>query len=330
MARSTLIRADHLPRAERFERWRETLRQTRMAPVEVDADDQADFRFELRWRDLGPMRLVVATASPYRVRRTPRMIRSSDPDLLTLGMMLRGRGALSQHDRQADARAGGFVVYPVTRPYHIEIGAAGAGPVHMLMLHFPPALLPLPPSQLRQLTAVTMPASAGIGALTSRFLAQLAGGIDHYSPTEAARLATAALEVLATRLAHELDGVGWLTPEAQRGALLARIHAFIRRHLGDPDLSPGTVAAAHHISLSYLHKLFHAEDVTVAGWIRRRRLEAARRDLADPALASRPVAVIAARQGFSSPAQFSQAFKAAHGMPPGEYRRRAAGTVDGS
>ena len=60
------------------------------------------------------------------------------------------------------------------------------------------------------------------------------------------------------------------------------------------------------------------------------RLEACRRDLADPALASRPVAAIAARWGFTSPAQFSHAFKAAHGMPPGEYRRRAAGIVDGS
>jgi hypothetical protein len=71
MAGSILIRDDRLPPAERFERWREALGQIRMAPVEIHADHRADFRFELRWRDLGPVRLVVATAAPYQVRRPP-------------------------------------------------------------------------------------------------------------------------------------------------------------------------------------------------------------------------------------------------------------------
>jgi AraC-like DNA-binding protein len=327
MAGSTLIRDHHLPAGERLEGWREALSRSRMAQVEVHADDPAGFRFELRWRDLGAMRLVLATASPYRVRRTPRLIRAADPDLLSLGMLLRGRGTLDQHRRQALVPAGAFTVYRPARPYDIGMGTGGRpGRVRALMLHFPPALLPLPPSQLGRLTGVTMPASAGIGTLTSRFLAQLAGGIDHYQPAEAARLATAALEVLAARLAHELDGDGWVAPDARRRALVAQVRAFIRQHLGDPALSPGTVAAAHHISLSYLHKLFHAEGDTVAGLIRRQRLEACRRDLADPALASRPVAAVAARWGLTSPAWFSQAFKAAHGMAPGEYRRRSAGS----
>ena len=63
--------------------------------------------------------------------------------------------------------------------------------------------------------------------------------------------------------------------------------------------------------------------MTVAGWIRSRRLERCRRDLADPSLAARPVAAIAARWGFSSAADFSRAFRTAHGVPPAEYRRFA-------
>ena len=61
------------------------------------------------------------------------------------------------------------------------------------------------------------------------------------------------------------------------------------------------IAAAHHISLRSLHQLFHDEGLTVAGWIRQRRLECCRRDLSDPALAARPVAAIAARWGFLEP-----------------------------
>ncbi len=188
---------------------------------------------------------------------------------------------------------------------------------------FPPSLLPLSRGQIRRLTATRIPASAGVGDLTSQFLLQLARNVDHYSPAEAARLSTAALEVLATRLAHELDAREWSTPEARRHALLTTVQAFIQQHLGDDWLSPATIAAAHHVSLRSLHQLFHDEGLTVAGWIRQRRLERCRRDLADPALADRPVAAVAARWGFSSAADFSRAFRALHGMPPAEYRRSA-------
>jgi transcriptional regulator GlxA family with amidase domain len=193
----------------------------------------------------------------------------------------------------------------------------------VLTFMFSPSLLPLPRSRLSRLAAVRIPCTPGLGDLTSQFLMQLARGVDRYSPAEAARLSTAALEVLATRLARELDVPDWGTPEARRHALLTTVQAFIQQHLGDPELSPATIAAAHHVSVRSLHQLFHDEGLTVAGWIRRRRLESCRRDLSDPVLASRSVAAIAASWGFSSASDFSRAFRAVHGLPPAEYRRSA-------
>jgi AraC-like DNA-binding protein len=173
---------------------------------------------------------------------------------------------------------------------------------------------------MRQVTAVNMPADPGIGTLASRLLAQLATGMDHYTPAEAARLTTAALEVLAVRLARALDADRSVPPETRHRALLTAIHAFIQRHMSDPDLSPETIATAHHISLRLLHKLFNEEGETVAGWIRTRRLEGTRRDLADPAQASRPVAALAAHWGFRDATSFSRTFRAAYGLPPHQYR----------
>lgn len=85
------------------------------------------------------------------------------------------------------------------------------------------------------------------------------------------------------------------------------------------------IAAAHHISVRYLHRLFEAEDKTVASWIRGRRLERSRLDLLDPALAGRPVSAIGARWGFTSAIHFSRAFRAVYGLPPGEYRMTNTG-----
>jgi AraC-like DNA-binding protein len=144
--------------------------------------------------------------------------------------------------------------------------------------------------------------------------------MDRYHPAEAARLSTAALEVLATRLAQELECDRWVPPETHRRVLLTRVHAFIQQHLGDPELSPGMIAAAHHVSLRLLHKLFQEQGQTMAGWIRQCRLERSQRDLVDPTQASRPVAAVAVRWGFGSTTHFTRAFRAAYGLPPHHYR----------
>ena len=319
---STLIRTDEVPAVDRLEFVQE-MTATLWVPMELRSDHRADYRGEFRANGLGAMQVVVLDMMPVTAHRTPKLICQADPDMLKMALVRGGSVVISQGDRQARVSPGEFAFYDTRRPYEVAIGVGGEQSVQAISFMFPPSLLPLSPSRLKQLTAVRFAASAGLGDLTSQFLLQLARNIDHYSPAEAARLSTAALEVLATRLARELDVQRWATPEARRHALLATIQGFIQQHLGDSWLTPAAIAAAHHISLRTLHQLFHDEGLTVAGWIRGRRLERCRRDLSDPALASRPVAAIAARWGFSSAGDFSRAFRAVHGLPPSEYRRFA-------
>ncbi|MFJ6863393.1 helix-turn-helix transcriptional regulator [Streptomyces termitum] len=85
------------------------------------------------------------------------------------------------------------------------------------------------------------------------------------------------------------------------------------------------VAAAHHLSLSYLHRVFGRQSggETVAAWIRSQRLERARQDLEDPALRTTPVHAVAARWGIPRASDFSRSFRAAYGVSPHEHRTRA-------
>ncbi|MFI6154647.1 helix-turn-helix domain-containing protein [Kitasatospora sp. NPDC051170] len=57
--------------------------------------------------------------------------------------------------------------------------------------------------------------------------------------------------------------------------------------------------------------------------MRHRRLEHCRADLMAAAFGGVSVARIGARWGFPDAAVFSRTFKAAYGLPPGEFRRRA-------
>jgi len=319
---STLIHTGVVAPADRVDYIQE-ITATTWVPMECRTEYRGDYRAEIRASGLGPMQVAVLDIEPITVRRTPELISQADPDLLKLFLVCSGGPSMVvQGDQQARLLPGEFAVYDTRRPYVVSCGVDGR-PTRVLTFMFPPSLLPLSRNGVRQLTAVRIPATAGLGDLTSHFLLQLARDVDHYSPAEAARLSAAALEVLATRLARELDARDWGTSEARRHALLTTIQAFIQQRLADPDLSPATVAAAHHISLRSLHQLFHDEGLTVAGWIRRQRLERCRRDLADPALAARSVGAIAARWGFSSAGDFSRAFRAVHGLPPAAYRSSA-------
>ncbi|MEU0114693.1 hypothetical protein ABZ137_13420 [Streptomyces bobili] len=57
--------------------------------------------------------------------------------------------------------------------------------------------------------------------------------------------------------------------------------------------------------------------------IRRCRLERGRADLAGPRLRHRPITETAARRGDRHPADFSRAFRRAHGISPSGYRHLA-------
>jgi AraC-like DNA-binding protein len=130
--------------------------------------------------------------------------------------------------------------------------------------------------------------------------------------------------VAAVVRTEDLPAVDRFAPAGGRDQrLLAGVQAFIDAHLRDEQLTPRVVAAANHISVRYLHQIFQRQGNSVAAWIRTRRLDRCRCDLEDPALDGRPVYAVGARWGLAPASDFNRSFRAAYGVPPGEWRRAA-------
>jgi AraC-like DNA-binding protein len=306
---------------ERFAFWRE-INAKLWVPYDLRCEPRLANRFEAQVgiSDFGPVQVTLMTTMPHTIRRTPKLIRQADPEVYKVGCMVRGGGVLTQDGRCIDIGAGDLTLFDTSRPYVGEF-RPDIRASQLLLLRFPRALLPLPPKDLRELTGTRIPGAHGVGALSSQFLLQLARQMDELSPADTARLATLTLDVLTAALANALDVQRVVPQQTRRRALMAQIYAFIGERLGDEHLTPDAIAAAHYISPRYLHKLFQQEGRTVAGWVRQRRLERCRHDLADPRLAGRPINAIAARWGFASPAHFSQAFRSTYGISPREFRK---------
>jgi AraC-like DNA-binding protein len=108
------------------------------------------------------------------------------------------------------------------------------------------------------------------------------------------------------------------TEHSLRAVLLSEARRYIEEHLGDPGLSPASIAQAHAVSVRTLHAAFESTDESVSALIRRRRLNQCYADLATSS--EDQVFTIARRWGFPSAAHFSRAFRRQFGVAPRDIR----------
>ncbi|MBF8192195.1 helix-turn-helix domain-containing protein [Nonomuraea sp. K274] len=312
---AVLIRTSDLPAGHRHDAWRSLVCDT-LGPLDLRIDPDAPLRGEMRMAQLGRVGVGrVRTSTPHSMHRTPGLIHRGNPELYRVVLAISGSPRLAQDGRQTRLAPGEFAIYDFTRPYEVAYDAA----VQLAVFSLPHDLLALPIGSVAALTAVPITAESGTAALAAPLLRRVALDLETYRPGSAAKLGTVVMDLVGAAVAERLESVESLPEDSRQRTLLLRVHAFIEERLGDIDLDPATVAAAHHISVRYLHRLFETENTTVAAWIRERRLERCRAELA--AGGSQPVSVIAARWGLPDSAHFSRLFRRAYGVPPAEYRR---------
>ncbi|MEU7161844.1 AraC family transcriptional regulator [Streptomyces chrestomyceticus] len=234
---------------------------------------------------------------------------------LLLGLHASGRATLVRRETAEACRPGDLFVCDGAEPLVLQ--ASQDCTLHLVWI--PRRALTLTDQQARALSDRAPFADGSVAPLLGPLLRELVRAVPEYAPRTALHLAGTVAE-LVTLLAVEEAGPGPQDGAEGRRALVRRLRAYVDAHLWDRGLTPASVAAAQHISIRYLHKLFESHGSTVGRWIRHRRLEEARRELARPGRDDTTVAAVAARWGFAGAAHFSRSFRAAYGMSPSDWR----------
>jgi AraC family transcriptional regulator, positive regulator of tynA and feaB len=151
-----------------------------------------------------------------------------------------------------------------------------------------------------------------------RYVNALAHELPQLDGPASAAAASAALELLRAAVEPSLPS----SRSARRTALQSEVRRYVRTHLQDPAIGPESIARAHAMSVRALHALFEDAPESVAGLVRRERLERCRQDLELPSGGS--ITEIAFRWGFRDAAHFSRVFKRKFDMTPSEARQRTA------
>lgn len=294
--------------------WQRTLSKW-FVDVAVAAHGETSFPAGLVVERHGAVQVATQESGPLTIVRSSTAVAADPRNHIFARLQTDGDALLLQDGRSVRVRPGELALYDAARPFKL----VHAGQQRARILMMPRALLRLDEAVIRRVTAVRIDEkgdepAALLLSLLSGLLDELPGDQPALQE-QLARSAADVLSALATELAGRFADAG-----EPRQVLLARVKAAVEQRLGDPGLSPQDLAEQHNVSLRYLHLLFQQQGSTVNGWVRSRRLEAARRELARPDARRRSVAAIAAQVGFVNSAHFSRTFKAAFGVSPRQWR----------
>ena len=309
---ASLFRTHGLPRADRFEAWRQSIGvflDTRLDP----RSDAEDFNGQVESYLLDDLMLSRCTANHQKFDRPSLKIARDDIDHYMVQLFLAGGTEMKLGRRSiGGTRLVGFDLADVLDSVNADfdllavlVPRARLAP----LLRFPDAL------------HGTMPITEdGAGGLLANFLRDVFDILPALAPVQAASVARALIELIAAAF----NGVRFPAndmPALAERALQLRARLHVKSRLRERDLNPEDIARAMGLSRSALYRLFR-QTGGIAHYIREQRLRRCFGELAAGSGRAQ-VAQIAYRWGFADAAHFSRLFKQRFGCTPSETQERA-------
>lgn len=242
------------------------------------------------------------------VYRSSRLIAQEPRDDLLLSIHGTGTGTVAQDERVATLTRGTATLYDSSRPYVLSFPEV----MSEVVIQVPRDALGLTESFLREVTATTIQSSAPLRALSTLATEATATDATGVEPLEGQALASAAINLLRAALAPAAAAA---TAVHDHLALRISMVEFIEQNLTDATLCAESVARHHHVSLRHAQMIFADAGDTIAGRIRRRRLELAS-VLMDGGMG---VTTAGAHAGFVDHGTFTRAYKRHYNMLPSDY-----------
>jgi AraC-like DNA-binding protein len=311
---TTILSTRDVPAERRADLVRELVWAS-IAEIDIEHGVPADaLDVEVAIDSIGGIGFFAVRSTPVRIRPTPAPPPQVRDAPVFLG--LRRRPATpAPGDARVPKPTALISVYDAATPSTVRFD----GGIDEVFFRFPRRALALPDAALAELDGVTLDPDDPVTRFAADYLARLATQADLRVGKAAEAMAAPTTELVHALLAARLDGA-WTTPLAREHLLQPRILDYLGRHLTEPDLTARRVAEAHHISVRYLYAVLQRTGIVLGEWVRARRLEGSRRELARPEARRSTIASVGRRWGFTDAATFSRAFKAQFGLSPTEWR----------
>jgi AraC family transcriptional regulator, positive regulator of tynA and feaB len=306
-----------IPAADRIDAWEWNARRF-CGDCEFHFPNRRAFHGTMASKNLSGVGLSLFASSALSFQKFPTSTARSENRFCTVITQLAGARWYSQNDAVVVLKPGDSTLIDSAAPWSSDC----LGDCVRLYVRVPRWLMEDRLRTTRLPSARKISAATAPGGVLFRLANALYREADGLSHEEAAAMLEAYFGVLSGCLGVAGTDAG---TTGNCDQLLARIESFIEGHLAESTLGPVEVAAAVGISVRHTHRLFAKKGCTIGEWIRQRRLERCRSDLADPRLRERTITDIAFCWGFSESAHFSRSFKQQFSVCPRTFRSQVWG-----
>lgn len=283
-------------------------------PVELRSPRGAGIDLRLEAVDYGPVTVQSMDISPTSATRDSRMARDDSPPCVFVQMKSVGVSTLVQQDREAVFGPGNVVLVHSGWPSVVSSTEHSQRRV----VRIPVERLALPEDKVRRAMAVPVSRDLPLAGVLTRYVEGLPLS-DDVPSLEGEHLGRAAVD-LVRGLVDLVVGDALPLGRAPTTTLQLHLVDYLHGHWREHDLTVDRLAAVHHVSVRQVYRLLEAEGISLGDWLRQRRLEACRDELAAPGALRSSVAAVGRRWGYPDATNFGRAFKRAFGTTPQQWR----------
>jgi AraC-like DNA-binding protein len=292
------------------------LREHGILPIEPLRDAALSLRIAKRF--LPGASILSGTLSGLRQEGVPLAINADDD--LFLGVNLSGHSVATQRGREIRFGDGEAVLLSCSSSTFAIIRPT---PAQFVGLRVPRNAIARFVPDLDDRMMQVIPAERAPLQLLTSYLSAIPD--DQFSGSSVvSRLVAAHLQDLIALSLGAGPDCAAETDNSIRATRLQAIKSDILDNLGETSLTVAGIAARHHVTSRYVHKLFETEGITCTHFILVQRLERAYRSLRDLRFANRGITSIAYDAGFFDLSYFNRTFKRVYGTTPSQVR----GAVD--
>ncbi|MBC7730567.1 MAG: acetamidase/formamidase family protein [Bacteriovorax sp.] len=308
---------DSYPVHQRPHAWRDALHLHQLRPEMAHAQAQAQaaplYGTLTAGRTARGVGMARITSSPQTIRRL-----GDAADAIWLALHLGGDATLQSGQETIELIPGDIVFGPA----EAQAGLDFRSNFRQFMVSVPRAILKARPPGSPVFALGHLSGRTGLGRMFSGTLTALADAFDTLEDNDLAPVESSLSEFIATTLAAQRDPASPAVSSTQ-AATMRRLCQFVDLNLSDSALSLTAVAAHGCVSERLVQKLFEGLGQTFTAYLRQRRLERARADLANRQYGHLSISDICFRWGFNDPAHFSHCFRDRYSMSPRQYRQQA-------
>lgn len=310
-------------RRENLDAWSERVGNDVM-PFRFTTHDSSAFQGAFEAANFLSASVFSMDTGDHVAERTAEHVSNEDDEYVIVTFQVGGMLKLTQNEKQVQLAPGQIGLYLSSKPARLEC----YGNYQSRSVRIPIDRLNTKPQRWKELGALAFEGNQGLAPPVLSFLTGLSPVEPTLTSSARAAVANHLVGLIEAMLAdlHLAEDDPLQPPTAE---LLDQCLTFIEENLPDPRLNPQMVAESAHISTRYLHQIFKKSGMTCANYIRVRRVERVRADLALEEFALVSIEKLLQRWGVQNPSHFGQVFKRIEGCTPTEFRRKALGSRDG-